>query len=170
MKKSYKSLIASVLAIMMIFSLAACGGGNEGSSATPGGIGNQNAKSGRDGAPQFAYVSSFREVKNDTRQPINAVSFTDKGFYTTSSDVIGQREPEEGEELQWEGQFDIVEERLYFETFDGQRSKLENYEPFAFTPAEGHEGSGELMKLASDAQGNLAAVYHSWEYWYDAPE
>ena len=170
MKKSYKSLIGSILAILMIFSLAACGGGNEGSSATPGGIGSQTAKPGKDGAPQFAYVSSFREVKNDTRQPINAVSFTDKGFYTTSSDVVGQREPEEGEELQWEGQFDIVEERLYFETFDGQRTKLENYEPFAFTPAEGHEGSGELMKLASDAQGNLAAVYHSWEYWYDAPE
>ena len=167
MKKSLKSLIASVLAVAMIFALAACGTsgtpGQSGPSGTPG-------KSGNEPAPAFVYVSSFREIDNAQGQGIGAACFTDKGFYTTPSEIVGQREPAEGEVAEYEGQFDIYEDRLYFVSFDGQRTKLENYEPVSFTPAEGHDGYGELNKLASDAQGNLAAVYHSWESWNEAPE
>ena len=174
MKKNMRSLIASVLALVMIFSLAACGQGSDTQSGTgnPSGSGKSGSgkSGGKDSTPGFVYVSSFREIEDNENKPIGALGFTETGFYTTSSDVVGQREPEEGEEPMYEGQFDIVEERLYFETFDGQRSKLENYEPFAFAPAEGHEGSGEMNRLACDAQGNLAAIYYSWEYWYDAPE
>ena len=167
MKKSLKSLIASVLAVAMIFALAACG-----TSGTPGqsGLSGTPGKSGNEPAPAFVYVSSFREIDNAQGQGIGAACFTDKGFYTTPSEIVGQREPAEGEVAEYEGQFDIYEDRLYFVSFDGQRTKLENYEPVSFTPAEGHDGYGELNKLASDAQGNLAAVYHSWESWNEAPE
>ena len=167
MKKSLKSLIASVLAMAMIFALAACG-----TSGTPGqsGLSGTPGKSGNEPAPAFVYVSSFREIDNAQGQGIGAACFTDKGFYTTPSEIVGQREPAEGEVAEYEGQFDIYEDRLYFVSFDGQRTKLENYEPVSFTPAEGHDGYGELNKLASDAQGNLAAVYHSWESWNEAPE
>ncbi|MBQ3481102.1 MAG: extracellular solute-binding protein [Oscillospiraceae bacterium] len=179
MKKNFRSLIASVLAVAMLFTLAACGapGGQSGSSGTPGGQSASSGspapsgnKSGRDGSPEFVYVSSFREVKNEDNQGIGAACFTDRGFYTTPSEVVGQREPEEGEVPEYEGQFDIYEERLYFVSFDGERTKLENYEPLRFTPAEGREGYGELSKLACDADGSLAALYHMWENWIDAPE
>ena len=166
MKKNFKSLIASILAVAMVFTLAACG--KPGTSGQSGANGT-SGKNGNEAAPAFVYVSSFREVDNAQKQGIGAACFTDKGFYTTPSELVGQREPEEGEVEEYEGQFDIYEERLYFVSFDGQRTKLENYEPFSFTPAEGHDGYGELNKLASDAQGNLAAVYHSWESWNDAP-
>ena len=161
MKKNLRSLIASVLAVAMIFALAACGKS-----------GGQSGKPGQSGeaAPAFTYVSSFREVKNEDNKPIAAACFTDTGFYTTPSEVVGQREPEEGEEKEYEGQFDIYAEQIVFVGFDGQSRKLENYVPFDFTPAEGREGYGALEKLAVDATGNLAALYHMEEYWSEAPE
>lgn len=161
MKKNLRSLIASVLAVAMIFALAACGKS-----------GGQSGKPGQSGeaAPAFTYVSSFREVKNEDNKPIGAACFTDTGFYTTPSEVVGQREPEEGEEKEYEGQFDIYAEQIVFVGFDGQSRKLENYVPFDFTPAEGREGYGALGKLAVDATGNLAALYHMEEYWSEAPE
>ena len=178
MKKNYRSLIASVLALAMIFALAACGApagqssssGNPGQSGTSAAPAQSGSKSVRNDTPEFVYVSSFREVKNEDNRALGAACFTDKGFYTTPSEVIGQREPEEGETEEYEGQFDIYEERLYFVGFDGQRTKLENYEPFSFTPDEGHDGYGELRCLAADETGNLAAIYHMWESWSDAPE
>ena len=159
MKKNFKSLIASILAVTMIFALAACG--------TPGGSPSGNP--GSETAPDFVYVSSFQEVKNEDNQAIGASCFTPEGFYTTPSEVVGRREPNEGETEQWEGQFDILAERLVFVSYDGQRTQLEDYEPFAFTPAEGHDGGASMYRLAADAQGNLAAIYQTWESWSDAP-
>ncbi len=162
MKNTYRSLIASVLAVAMIFTLAACG--KAGQSGTPGGSG----KSG-EASPAFVYVSSFREVKNEDNSPVGAACFTETGFYTTPSEVVGRREPAEGETEDYEGQFDILAEKLYFVSFDGERRKLENYESFVFTPDEGHDGAAELSRLTADPTGRLAAIYHSWESWNDAP-
>ena len=169
MKKNFKSLIASIVAVVMIFSLAACGKSG-GQSGTPGSSGKSGSKPGKDSAPEFVYVSSFREVGSVENQAVGAACFTDTGFYTTPSEVVGQREPYEGEEEMYEGQFNINEERLYFVSYDGQRTKLENYEPFSFTAEDGHDGYGEMNKLACDRDGNLAAIYHTWESWFDAPE
>ena len=174
MKNTLRALVASVLAVMMIFSLAACSGkdtsGGTGAPAASGTGGKPGGKTGgKDSVPAFVYVSSFETIANDNK-PLGVTSFTDEGFYATSSDVVGQREPEEGEIQEWEGQFDIVEESLYFVTYDGKRSKLESYEPFKSETAEGHTAGAELNALTADADGNLAALYHVWDNWNDAPE
>ena len=170
MKKNMKSLIASVLAVVMIFSLAACGKTEQSPSGSSG-VGTAAPSGGKSGeTPTFVYVSSFREIANEDNKAVGAMCFTDSGFYTSSSDVVGRREPKEGEVEEYEGQFDIVEESLWFMDFDGKRTKLENYEPFRFEAAEGHESSAELNSLAADASGDLAALYHIWENWFDAPE
>ena len=168
MKKNLKSLTASVLALVMIFSLAACGktDNSGGGSSAPSG-GKSGSKTGE--TPAFAYVSSFREIPNEENRALGAMCFTADGFYTSSSDVVGRREPEEGEVEEYEGQFDIYEESLWFVGYDGTRTKLEGYEPFTFTAGEGHDGSAELSLFTSGASGELAALYHTWEYWYDAP-
>ena len=167
MKKNTKQLFASVLAFAMLFSLAACGAGGQ---SGPNGSANKPGQSGRDAAPEFVYVSSFQEIGNDRNEPLGAVCFTDKGFYATTSDVVGRREPEPGEEETYEGQFDIRENGLAFVSFDGKITKLENYVPFKPEQIEGHEVGGELFKLASDESGNLAAVYHCWDNWNEVPE
>ena len=164
MNKKLKSFVASLLAVMMLVSLAACGGGGDkpGGSA-PGKTG------GNESAPAFVYVSSFREIPNDNKS-IGVACFTGDGFYTTSSDVIGRREPEEGETELYEGQFDITRGTLWFESYDGERTKLENYEPLEFDSLEGHDVSCDLIALAADAEGGLAAVYRYFDNWNDAPE
>ena len=168
MKKNFRSLIASVLAVMMIFSLAACGKTDSSGGKTDSSGGKPGGKTAD--TPAFVYVSSFREIPSEDKQSVGALCFTDEGFYTSTSDVVGRREPEEGETENWEGQFDIREERLWFVSFDGKRTKLDNYEAFKLSVAEGRDGSAELSRLAADASGDLAALYHSWEYWFDAPE
>ncbi len=162
MNRKIRSLIASVLALAMVFSLAACGKSG-GQSGKPG------SQNGGD-TPEFAYVSSFREVKSENGQALGAACFTERGFYTTPSEVVGRREPEEGETEEYEGQFDITEGRLYFVSFDGERTKMENYEPLKLTLEEGHEGSVDMNRLAADSSGALAAIYYSYENWNDAPE
>ena len=169
MKKNFQSLIASVLAVMMIFSLAACGKTESGSGANGTPSGGKTGGMTSD-TPAFVYVSSFREIPSEDNESLGALCFTADGFFTSTSDVVGQREPEEGEVQQYEGQFDICEERLWFVGFDGQRRKLENYEAFKLDVPEDHDGSQELYRLAVDAAGNLAALYHCWEYWFTAPE
>ena len=169
MKKNMRSLVASVLAVLMLVSLAACGGGSDkpGQQSSGQTGGKTGGKSGDH--PEFVYVSSFREVENDNK-PIAATCFTETGFYSTSSDVVGRREPEEGETEQWEGQFDITRGTLYFETYDGTRTKLENYAPLEFDEVENHDVGCELFSLAADTDGSLAAVYRYWDNWNDAPE
>lgn len=167
MKKNMKMLVASLLSVLMIFSLAACGSPETGDKPAPGQSGGKTGA--KDSAPAFVYVSSFREVENDNRE-IGAVCYTDKGFYTTSSDVVGRREPAEGEIEEWEGQFDIRRATLGFETFDGTMTKLEDYTPVELDVPEGHEGGSEMMQLSADENGNLAALYHVWENWNDAPD
>ena len=86
MNNKLKSLIASVLAVVMIFALAACGKSGEVS-------GKGGSKTGRENAPDFVYVSSFREIDNDN-SALGAACFTDRGFYSTPSEIVGRREPD----------------------------------------------------------------------------
>ena len=139
MKKTFRALIASVLAVMMIFSLAACGSKESGGSAAK--PGNTGKTGGKEAVPEFVYVSSFEKADNNNR-PMGAACFTETGFYATSSDVVGQREPREGEVKEWEGQFDIIRETLEFVTYDGKVSKLSGYTPF-----EGLRTEGSIAKV-----------------------
>ena len=168
MNRTIKMMLASVLVFAMIFSLAACGKAGEqgGGTSKPGKPGS----SGKAETPAFVYVSGFQSAEGENNDPINVLAFTDTGFYTTASDVVGRREPKEGEVEEWEGQFDIREERLVFESFDGKRTNLDNYVGFKLEQIEGHDRGSELFKFAVDEQGRLAAVYHGWDYWSDAPE
>ena len=167
MKKIFRALIASVLAVMMVFSLAACGAkeSNDG-SAKPG---NTGKTGGKETTPEFVYVSSFEKANNNNR-PMGAACFTETGFYATSSDVVGQREPREGEVEEWEGQFDIIRESLEFVTYDGKITKLSGYVPFEPEVPEDHNFNVEMSYLATDENGDLAAIYHTSETWSDAPE
>ena len=168
MNRTIKMIFASALIFAMLFSLAACGQSAEQSGGT--GKPGKPGTSGKADTPAFVYVPSFREVENEKNEAVGVLAFTDTGFYTSSSDIVGRREPKEGETEEWEGQFDIREERLYFETFDGTRTKLENYTAFKSAEIEGHDTGSKLYRLTVDGEGKLAAVYHSWDTWFDAPE
>lgn len=168
----YRSVIASVLAVVMLLSLAACGAGGSqgGEGGGQSGGKTQGGKTGKDSAPAFVYTSTFTDVKNEDNAPMNAVCFTSEGFYTTGSDVVGRREPEEGETEQYAGQFDILAETLSFVSYDGRSTKLTNYVPLDPGEEEGHTKGCSLTMLCADDSGTLAGFYHCFDNWNDAPE
>ena len=57
MNNRFKAFVASVLAVMMIFTLAACGGSGDGGNAQ----GEGGTKPGSQSIGDYAYVSSFKE-------------------------------------------------------------------------------------------------------------
>ena len=160
MNNKHRSLIASVLAVAMLLSLAACGGG--GQTPSQGGTGT-GGKSGKDSVPEFVYVSSFEQIENNNTS-IGVGCFTDTGFYTTGSDIVGQEESEDGYK------YDVYAENLSFVSYDGKITKLEGYKPLEFEAAEGHDIYTTLNQFAGDGQGNITALYHVSESWIDAPE
>ena len=159
--KLTKRLTALLLCAVMALSLAACGGGESG--AKPG-------KAEATPTPEFAYASEYKTVELGENDWYNPYCVTDKGFYGTQSVVTGQRALEEGETLEWEGQLDIREERLFLLGFDGSMTQVEGYETPAYTPTEGREGGCYLRAMTPMPGGGFLQLIEQDENWNEAPE
>ena len=157
MKKMTK-LLALLLALTMLFTLAACGKKENKPEATP--------------TPETVYASEFTTFPgtySGGEARLN-VRYTDEtGFYGMVNEVVGQREPYEGEVAEWEGQFDIYEPRLYRMDFTGEMSKL-NYEPLKVDDVnEGAQVSNWIESLVKTDDGFLV-IEELFVNWSDAPE
>lgn len=167
--KKMKQLFALLLILVMALSLAACGGSGDskGDDGSKGGGKNTGATP----APEFVYTSDYKEVSGQNSVDYFSVRFaTDKGFYGNYSELTGQRELEEGEELQWEGQLDVYETRLAFLSFDGTLTCLEEYKQPELAPEEGHEGEAYTQTMAALPGGGFVELVELREYWSDAPD
>ena len=75
MKNRIKSLAALIMALCIIFSLAACGGGS----------GNEKSDSGKSSdsepTPEFTYTSSFKSLRSDSKDDSRPQATTADGFY-----------------------------------------------------------------------------------------
>ena len=158
--KLTKRLTALLLTAVMALGLAACGGGE---SAAPG-------KAEATPTPEYAYTSEYKTVELGEDEWFSAQCVTDKGFYGTQSVVTGQRALEEGETLEWEGQLDIREERLFLLGFDGSMTQVEGYETPAYTPTEGREGGCYLRAMTPMPDGGFLQLIEQDENWNEAPE
>lgn len=158
--KNMKRFIGLVMALAMLLSLAACG-----SKAEQGGA--QGADEGEH--PEFAYVTSFTELYRG-EQYFYPRLVTDEGFYSVSAEKVGEEIPE-GAVLQWEGQYDVYENRLYFVSSDGSITKLEAYKPISSgIEREGKKefyGGSDLSALFLSPEGNLIAVENTYASWYE---
>lgn len=152
--KLMKHALAALLALAMLFGLAACGQTNV--EETP--------------VPEYVYKAVYSDVKNDyesIRGGVYSTLTTSKGFYFFNGEVVGQRELEEGETLEYDGQLDIYENRLYFLGVDGVVQQLEDFQPMDFEPEEGHYGSCNTNYLAIAPDG-FFALECAYENWSDA--
>ena len=154
-----KKLFALLLAAAMLLSLAACGKGSDKPEATP--------------TPEFVYASEFKTLSQgngmDPASDFSARFIDETGFIGTMYEVVGQREPYEGEVAEYDGQFDILEPRLYHMDLNGKMTKLD-YEPLRVTnEIDGSENSSWINSLVRTDEGFLAIedIYTSWN---DAPE
>ena len=153
--------IALLLALALALSLAACGGGEN--TDVPG-------KPQATPTPEYVYASDYSEVDMGDRNYFNVFYSNDRGFYGTINEVVGQRELEEGETLEWEGQLDIYERRMYLLGYDGRLQRIEGYAAPEYQPEEGHEGNCYEQSMCAMPDGGFVQIVDQYEYWSDAPE
>lgn len=168
MKIKAKTLIALLLVLAMAFSLAACGKGNQ-SGEEPAG----NKGGNKEETPEFVYTAEFTELGGEGRNSLVPSVYTDDGFYASSYEKVGENIPE-GAVVQYEGQYDVYQTRLYFVGFDGSRKLLEGYVPM--TAPENTEGkrdyrsNSNISGMALGADGNLVVIEAMYTSWSEAPE
>ena len=154
-----KKLLALILALSMILALCACGKSSQGGTA----------KVEETPVPEYVYKSSYKELAMNSSNYLQVLYVTSEGFYASYNEVVGQRE-HEGEEQQWEGQFDIYEPRIIFVSYDGKITPLSGFkcvEPLT----EGKEGQYEyeastyVNGLTVSADGKIYVLETMYEYW-----
>ncbi len=162
MKSNVKKFLSLLLVLSLVLALCACGksegAGDKGSdtSASP------------EAAPEFAYISEFKDLELPGKSAAPAV-LTDDGFYYYYMEKVGERSVPEGQKPEYEGQFDILEPRIAFSDFEGQVTQLNAYVPSQ--PEMDGEGlrdfqaSVSIYKLLLNGAGNIVVlenVYCSW--------
>jgi ABC-type glycerol-3-phosphate transport system substrate-binding protein len=137
MKKVYRAG-ALLLALTLLVTLCACGGGSQDPSATE--------------APAFVYVPAYTKLPAEVTEMSNSCWY-DGGFYFTCYAKTGTEtytDPETGET----SEYDAFGQCLYYMKEDGTGlTKLANYA--APAPPEGMEGNAYINRLTIDATGNL---------------
>ncbi len=149
-----KRILTAVLAAALIFALAACGSTNVEETA----------------APEFVYHASYQKLDGMGRNQYFSPALVDgDGFYSFVGEVVGQRELQEGETLEYEGQLDIYENSLYRLGTDGSYRKLEGYAPMQPGEVEeGHTVSSNTNSLALLPDGGFLSWETVYENWSDA--
>ena len=146
-----KKILVLVLAAAMLLSLAACGKGTDKPESTP--------------TPDTVYASEFYTFPDSGEDLGNLdVRYVDEdGFLVASYAKVGEREPEEGEVVEYEGQLDIYEQRLYRMDFSGKLTPLA-YEPLKLEGGHGDGQSSWINGLVRTDAGFITVeeLYVSW--------
>lgn len=157
--KKMKKLLSIFLIAAMCLSLAACGG--------------DKPEEKQEETPEYVYTAKYSTLSEGTDRYMNPQAFTDDGIYITAWEKVGEDIPE-GAVVEYEGQYDVYENRIYFVAFDGTTTRLEGYAPMkAEDSGEGktdYYANSGLNGLFLDNEGNLLALENVYANWYDGPE
>ena len=172
--KKLKSAIALILALVMALSLAACGKGSE-TAKTTDSPGASSAPNSVDNAehPDYVYSAQFKALDISTAHGISVYGGNDAGVYISWAEKVGEEIPE-GAVPEYEGQYDVYEDRIGMIDYEGNIRTLENYKPLPrITDAEGRRDFSSysgLNGIYPMADGRLLAVESLGSSWSDAPE
>ncbi len=156
-------VLAMILALLSVFSLAACSGkssstGTAEATATP--------------TPEFVYQAKFSELFGSGDTGINPLAMSDSGVYYSYSEKVGENNPD-GLTATYEGQYDIIEYRLAFKGFDGTEAKLENYVPMQSdidsTDKRDFTSTAYPEQAQITGDGKLAVLETVFSSWSEAP-
>jgi len=163
MKRKIKALLALLLIPALMLSLAACGTQAEEEKEKPEEVEDTG----------FVYVSEFNSLKDSSATYMQPLFFTGEGYYASSSVKVGEEVPE-GAVIEYEGQFDVFETRLYFLSLDGSIREITGYEPLPrVSNTEGYQNfwsGSNISGLTVDPSGRLVTVENSYLNYYDGPE
>lgn len=174
MKNNIKKLIALMLVLVIALSMCACGSGG----------GSDTAE--KEETPEYVYNTDFQELLTGYEHYLNPRVYTANGFYATSYEKVGEREPNEGEVAEYEGQFDVYASVIYFVDFSGSVNKLANYSPLDVEAlmADGVFGEdmpersavrelytgADVYGMTTTDDGKLVVVESAYLTYNDAPE
>ena len=146
MNKNLRSVLALLLVPVLMLSLAACGKQNEEETAPE-----------ETAAPEYVYTAAYKTVSGGSAYMEPQV-FTEDGFYVTANEKVGTKVPEDGV-IEYEGQYDIYEPRLYFVGKDGTARKLADYEPLSGPQADDYTQAYTYpVGMRALSNGNLLDV------------
>lgn len=124
--KTGKRILALVLAALTAFALCACG------------------EKKVEELPREVYVPEFFGLQTDKVESdsegfeVDPSIVTERGYYGYVPVKVGERELEPGEELFYDGQLDVYEQRLCFVDFDGKVSPMEGFRELTVEVDEEH--------------------------------
>ncbi len=158
-----KRILAMVLSLTALLSLAACGGTKE-EQATP--------------APEYVYKSEFTPISGQAAGMLAVKLYTEDGAYATCNEKVGREIPETAdvanmteEDLQ---RFDVYADNIYFIGNDGKAEKLPDYKPMAGKEdtqnRTDYYSQPYLGTVVMDDSGDLLTVETLYTGWYDGPE
>ena len=163
MKHKMRMMICLLLAAAMVFSLSACGSDQE------------NPEQKKEVTPEYVYVAETQKLNSEELENgISPSAFTADGFYGFSYGKIADGVVPEGAELEYEGQYDVYGNRIFFVGYDGSVRELKNY-----TPMDAPEDPGDLTGFSSgsslqclftDTEGNLVGIENCYTNWFDGSE
>ena len=167
MKKLLKSALCLLMALLMVLSLAACGGQTSNTETN-------KTQEPQEDPDRLVYTAAFQPMETSPENGMSPVAYTADGFYAISWEKVGEREIPEGAKLQYEGEYDIFGSALYFVKYDGSLKKLESYTgvpvPEDTEDRKDYYGSSDLEKLFVNEDGTLTSLETVYVSWYDGPE
>ena len=111
MKHKFRSCAALLMALYMIFSLAACG-----QSGSTGSDTKQTGTKNNEPAPEFTYTASFTKLLENSKDDSQPQTVTADGFYSVGNEKVGDNTPE-GVTPDYEGQYDVYAPYITFTDF-----------------------------------------------------
>lgn len=162
MKKNFRSLLVMLLCLALMLSLAACGK-------------QQEETKPEETSQEMVYTADVLTLNpGDLKNGINPAVYTEDGFYGLSYGVIAKGEIPDGATEEYEGQYDIWGNRIFFVSYDGQVKELKGYQPMDPVPDPGDKlnfsSGSNLDSLLLDSNGNLIAVEYLYTNWFDGTE
>ena len=154
--RTYRPILAALLTAALMLSLCVTGFAADAASTGDG------------------YVYTAQETTiSEGKESYNPLLWTKDGVYCTRREVIGQREAKPGEAVEYEGQLDVSEYRLYFISNDGTVTRLEAYDPglnveCVSPSSNAREPDIWISQGAEAPNGNLILLISVFETWSNA--
>ena len=167
MKHKFRSCAALLMALCIVFSLAACG-----QSGSTGSDTKQTGTKNNEPAPEFTYTASFTRLRENSKDNSEPQAVTADGFYSIGSEKVGDRTPE-GVTPDYEGQYDVYAPYITFTTFDGKETRLEGYVPVEEDQSNAdkrdYASNHSITGIAANGDGGLTVLECVYTSWSEAP-
>ncbi len=118
------------------------------------------------GPETYVYTASYVPLKEQFTNGVNPMAFVD-GRFLASAYVLVRSEIPEGVTPEYEGQYDVYENRFFWIDLDGTVEPLSGYVPVV---ESGDNQGSYIINLQLTGDGKLLAVEDTYRSWYDGPE